>query len=37
MLHDDGFMVKTGDTILEVVAYAYDGRVRMGDRLQDHE
>lgn len=33
----DGFIVKTGDTILEVVEYTYDGRVKMGDRLKSHE
>ena len=33
----DGFMVKTGDTILEVIEYTYDGRVKMGDRLKNHE
>ena len=34
---EDGFVVKTGDTILEIVEYTYEGRVKMGDRLINHE
>ena len=33
----DGFIVKTGDTILEIIEYTYDGRIKMGDRLKNHE
>lgn len=33
----DGFIVKTGDTILEIIEYMYDGKVRVGDRLVNHE
>ena len=33
----DGFLVKTGDTMLEVLEYTYDGKIRIGDRLQSHE
>lgn len=33
----EGFLVKTGDTMLEIVEYTYDGSIRMGDRLKDHE
>lgn len=33
----EGFLVKTGDTMLEIVEYTYDGRVKMGDRLTNHE
>lgn len=33
----EGFIVKTGDTILEIVEYAYDGRIKVGDRLTGHE
>ena len=32
----DGFLCKTGDTILEVVEYTYDGAIRIGDRLKNH-
>lgn len=34
---ENGFLVKTGDTVLEITEYTYDGRIRMGDRLKDHE
>lgn len=34
---ESGFLVKTGDTILEILEYTYDGKVRVGDRLQNHE
>lgn len=33
----EGFLVKTGDTILEIIEYSYDGKIKMGDRLKDHE
>ena len=31
----DGFLVKTSDTILEILDYTYDGKVRIGDRLKN--
>lgn len=34
---EDGFLVKTGDTMLEVVEYTFNGRIKIGDRLKDHE
>lgn len=34
---DDGFLVKTGDTMLEITEYTYEGKVKIGDRLQNHE
>ena len=33
----DGFLVKTKDTIVEVIDYVYDGKVKIGERLQNHE
>lgn len=33
----EGFLVKTGDTMLEILEYTYEGKVRVGDRLQSHE
>ena len=33
----DGFLIKTGDTMLEILEYTYEGKVKVGDRLQDHE
>lgn len=30
----EGFLVKTGDTILEILEYTYDGKVKIGDRLR---
>lgn len=33
----DGLLVKTGDTVLEITEYTYAGKVRIGDRLKDHE
>ncbi|MDE6621109.1 MAG: methionyl-tRNA formyltransferase [Lachnospiraceae bacterium] len=33
----DGILVKTGDTMLEVTEYTYAGKVKVGDRLQNHE
>ena len=32
-----GFLVKTGDTMLEIEEYSYDGKVNVGDRLRGHE
>lgn len=34
---DDGFLVKTGDTILEIIEYSYDGKIKTGDRLKSYE
>lgn len=33
----EGFLVKTGDTMLEVTEYSFEGKIRMGDRLKNHE
>lgn len=33
----EGFLIKTGDTILEILEYTYNGKVRIGDRLRSHE
>lgn len=33
----DGFFCKTGDTMLEIIDYTYDGKIKVGDRLKDHE
>lgn len=33
----EGLLVKTGDTILEILEYTYDGKIRIGDRLQNSE
>jgi len=33
----EGFIVKTGDTTLEITEYTYAGRIKMGDRLTNHE
>ena len=33
----DGFLIKTGDTMLEIIEYTYDGKIKMGDRLKNHE
>lgn len=33
----EGFLIKTGDTMLEIVDYTYDGKVKVGDRLKSHE
>lgn len=32
---ENGFYVKTQDTVVEVIEYTYNGKVRIGDRLQD--
>lgn len=32
-----GFIVKTGDSIIEIVEYEYAGKIKIGDRLQNHE
>lgn len=34
---NEGFLIKTGDTILEILEYTYNGKVRIGDRLRSHE
>lgn len=34
---ENGFVVKTGDTVLEITEYSYDGKIKVGDRLTDHE
>jgi len=33
----DGFLVKTEDTMIEIVEYTYDGKIKIGDRLRSHE
>lgn len=33
----DGLLIKTGDTIIEITEYTYSGKVKVGDRLQNHE
>ena len=33
----DGLLIKTGDTMIEIIEYTYSGKVRIGDRLKDHE
>ena len=33
----EGFLIKTGDTMLEINEYTYEGKVRVGDRLQSYE
>lgn len=33
----NGFLCKTGDTILEIIEYSYDGNIKMGDRLKSYE
>ena len=33
----NGLLVKTGDTMLEITEYTYAGKVKVGDRLKDHE
>ncbi len=32
-----GFLVKTSDTMLEITEYTYSGKIRIGDRLENHE
>ncbi len=32
-----GFLVKTSDTMLEITEYTYLGKIRIGDRLENHE
>lgn len=34
---NDGFFIKTGDTILEIIEYSYDGKIKTGDRLKSYE
>lgn len=33
----EGFIVKTGDTVLEITDYTYAGKIKVGDRLTNHE
>jgi methionyl-tRNA formyltransferase len=33
----EGFLVKTGDTVLEIIEYSYEDRIKIGDRLKNHE
>lgn len=33
----DGFVIKTGDTTLEITEYTYADKIRIGDRLLNHE
>lgn len=33
----EGFIAKTGDSIIEIVEYEYAGKIKVGDRLQNHE
>ena len=33
----DGFLIKTADTMVEITEYTYDGKIRVGDRLINHE
>lgn len=33
----NGLLIKTGDTMLEITEYTYSGKVKVGDRLKDHE
>ena len=33
----DGFVIKTGDTTLEIIEYTYADKIRIGDRLLNHE
>lgn len=32
-----GFVIKTGDSSIEIVEYDYAGKIKVGDRLQNHE
>ncbi len=32
-----GFLVKTGDTVLEITEYTYEGKIKIGDRLKRNE
>lgn len=34
---ENGFIVKTKDTVIEVVEYEYFGKIKIGDRLKNHE
>lgn len=33
----NGLLIKTGDTMLEITEYTYPGKVKVGDRLKNHE
>lgn len=32
---EEGILIKTGDTILEILEYTYNGKVKIGDRLKN--
>lgn len=32
-----GMLIKTSDTILEITEYTYSGKIKIGDRLENHE
>lgn len=34
---EEGFFVKTADTMLEIVEFTYKNKIRIGDRLKDYE
>ena len=34
---EEGFLIKTGDTVLEITEYTYEGKIKIGDRLKDRE
>ena len=34
---EQGFLVKTKDTFLEIIEYSYEGKIRIGDRLKSNE
>ncbi len=33
----NGFLIKTGDTVLEIIEYSYSGKITVGDRLLNYE
>lgn len=34
---EEGFLIKTGDTVLEITEYTYEGKIKIGDRLKRNE
>lgn len=34
---EEGFLVKTADTMVEIVEYTYNGKIKIGDRLESYE
>lgn len=34
---EEGFLVKTADTMVEIVEYTYKGKIKIGDRLESYE